>query len=114
VADLAAALRAQAAVLVALADELEQQRSAVPTSAHYSRKSLPPGASSWRAARERAAAAGVEMIKAGRDVLIVRSSWDAMLEAKRVRRAAAPVPKPSDADALGALGVRVAPSRVVR
>jgi hypothetical protein len=84
---------------------------ATPTTSRprfYSATSLPPGAASWRGARETCAREGIVVVRAGRTAMIDAAAWDAWL-ASRTRR---PRPRvaaatPSDADRLAAMGVRL-------
>jgi hypothetical protein len=74
----------------------------------YSAANLPPGAPSWRAARERAASLGVAVVRAGRAVLIVADGadgWDALALAARPRVVAPPKASDDDAKALASMGV---------
>lgn len=105
---LADALRAQAAVLGALADALSA--GPAPVGRWYTRRDLPPGVASWRAARERAAREGVATAKVGREVMIDRASWDASIEP---RGRATVALADGDAAALATMGV-VLPMRGAR
>lgn len=98
-------------MLDALLDELADRIAARLAGTHsarpryYDASHLPPGARSWRAARETARRMAVPLGRVGRDVVVDAAAWDAAI-ARRVS-GAAPVLSDGDAAALAALGLRV-------
>jgi hypothetical protein len=89
-----------AARLAARLGKVEQARH------YYTKANLPPGAKSWRAARETAAREAIEVVRAGRDVLIVASSWDEYLARRTSRRGPVEI-RSGDEAALAKMGVRL-------
>lgn len=91
----------------AIADRLAA-RSTRPT--HYAATHLPPGCPSWRAARERARAMGVPLVKVGRCVVIEAAAWTAGIERQTASASSATSTttvhvSDTDAATLRALGV---------
>lgn len=75
---------------------------------YYDRRNPPAGCPTWRAARERARAMGVQLVKVGREVIIPAAAWHEALAAQHEAQATTQAPRiVSDADAakLRALGV---------
>lgn len=95
-----------AAALRALADALEAPALAGPSGpTYYSATALPPGAPSWRAARETAKREGIELVSVGRALVIPSADWDAWIASRR--RAPAMATEASDVDELRAMGVQL-------
>ncbi len=89
-----------------VADRIAARLGRVEPPRHYTRSNLPPGAKSWRAARETAAREGIEVVRAGRDVLIVASSWDEYLARRTSRRGPVEI-RSADEAALAKMGVQL-------
>lgn len=94
-----------AAALRALADAIEAPSIAGSSATnYYTATCLPPGAPSWRAARETAKREGIELVPVGRALVIPAADWDAWIASRRKGSAPKPAER-SDEEELAAMGV---------
>lgn len=98
----AATLRAQAAVLLALADSLEGSTDQEV----FDAKRPPPGAASWRAVLEAGRRGEVEVTRVGRGAVVTAAAWKAYVERRRGPRTR-PAIEGADESAFAQLGIVV-------
>ena len=70
-----------------VADRIVARLGASQRPRFYSASALPPGVSSWRAARESCTRLGIATTKSGKAILIPADQWDRALETRSTKRA---------------------------